>query len=61
VPRWPPTRADRRPTSKRTGSEFGQAAAAEWKEVFSDTCTGDWKKQWFLDGEIGTVDTGPRA
>ena len=21
-----------------------------WHEVFSDSCTGDWKEKWFLDG-----------
>ncbi|QTN32037.1 DUF1961 family protein [Akkermansiaceae bacterium] len=40
---------------------FEKAAAADWKEVFSDPCTGDWRKQWFLDGEVGTVVTGPEG
>lgn len=34
---------------------FEQAAARGWKEVFSDPCTGDWKRKWHLDGEVGTV------
>ena len=38
---------------------FDQADAAQWKQVFADDCTGDWKEQWFLDGEVGTVTTGP--
>lgn len=31
------------------------AAGAAWAEVFSDSCTADWKEKWFLDGEVGTV------
>lgn len=38
---------------------FEQAAAGPWTEAFSDPCTGDWTKLWSLDGEIGTVKTGP--
>lgn len=37
---------------------FTQAADGEWKQVFSDPCTGDWRKLWFLDGEVGKVKTG---
>ena len=36
---------------------FVHAAAGEWKQVFSDPCTGDWRKRWFLDGEVGKVET----
>ncbi len=36
---------------------YEKAAAASWQEVFSDPCTGDWRQQWFLDGEVGTVTT----
>jgi len=36
---------------------FEQAVCADWKEIFSDTCTGDWTKKWFLDGLIGKVET----
>lgn len=28
-----------------------------WTEVFSDACTEDWEEQWFLDGEIGAVES----
>lgn len=38
---------------------FEQASGGKWEKIFSDSCTGDWTKQWFLDGEIGTVTTGP--
>ena len=42
-------------------SRFDMAAAADWREVFSDDGTGDWKEQWFLDGEIGSVESSPRG
>ncbi|QHI70624.1 DUF1961 family protein [Tichowtungia aerotolerans] len=38
---------------------FEQANRECWKEIFSDSCTGDWTEQWFLDGEIGKVTTSP--
>jgi hypothetical protein len=22
----------------------------EWREIFADSCTGDWRQKWFLDG-----------
>lgn len=38
---------------------FERAAQGHWKELFSDSCTGDWTEQWFLDGEVGKVTTDP--
>ena len=38
---------------------FDTASAGKWKSIFSDACTGDWTEQWFLDGEVGRVATGP--
>jgi hypothetical protein len=38
---------------------FEKASAGKWKSIFSDACTGDWTEQWFLDGEVGQVSTGP--
>lgn len=38
---------------------FEQAATGPWREVFADAGMGDWKQRWFLDGEVGTVKTGP--
>lgn len=35
---------------------FDAVNSAGWNEVFCDPCTGDWQKQWFLDGEIGRVE-----
>lgn len=37
---------------------FEQAACGQWREVFSDSCTGDWTSRWFLDGDIASVSTG---
>ena len=41
---------------------FKQAAASTaWSDVFFDTCTADWKANWFLDGEVGTVTNSPEG
>jgi|TARA_B110000495_G_C22940846_1_gene550492 hypothetical protein len=48
-----------RMSAERTA--FEDASAEAWKEIFSDSCTGDWKQQWFLDGEVGKVSTGPEG
>ena len=37
---------------------FERADKAQYETVFSDSCTGDWTKKWFLDGQVGTVMTG---
>lgn len=37
---------------------FTKASGGPWKEVFQDSCTGDWKDKWFLDGQVGKVTTG---
>jgi len=36
---------------------FAEAAAGAWAPVFFDAGTGDWTEKWFLDGEVGSVDT----
>jgi hypothetical protein len=36
-------------------SSFDQLNTLNWKETFYDDGKGDWKKQWFLDGEKGQV------
>jgi hypothetical protein len=38
---------------------FEQASEATWQGVFLDAGTGNWKEKWFLDGEVGTIKTGP--
>jgi len=40
---------------------FGAANHGQWRSVFFDSGTGDWKEHWFLDGEVGRVKTGPRG
>jgi hypothetical protein len=47
------------PDPAKDQAAFEQAAAGDWREVFADPCTADWKQRWFLDGEVGTVKTGP--
>ncbi len=34
---------------------FENASAGAWQSVFFVDCTGDYRDQWFLDGEVGTV------
>lgn len=36
---------------------FEGASAGPWEEVFFDCGTVDWREKWFLDGEIGAVET----
>lgn len=38
---------------------FESADHGQWQSAFFDDCTRDWTQQWFLDGEVGTVTTGP--
>lgn len=40
---------------------FDKADAMQWKATFSDSCTDDWKEKWFLDGEVGKIETGPEG
>jgi hypothetical protein len=40
-------------------SAFKKALASGWQEVFSDPMTGDWQKNWTLDGEVGTAVSSP--
>ena len=35
---------------------FDQADQASWQEVFNDPCTANWQQNWFLDGEVATVE-----
>jgi len=37
---------------------FEEALAGDWKVAFSDDCTGDYRDNWFLDGEIAAVRSG---
>jgi len=54
--------ADERKLTDRAGEEaFAKASATKWQEMFFDPGTGDWKERWFLDGEVGKVQTGPKG
>lgn len=48
-------------TKEADKKAFEQAISGDWDEVFTDPCTGDWQTRWFLDGEVGTVKTGPEG
>ncbi|WP_347840320.1 DUF1961 family protein [uncultured Draconibacterium sp.] len=34
---------------------FTQANKENWETIFTDSCTGNWERNWFLDGEIAAV------
>jgi hypothetical protein len=38
---------------------FERASAGNWKEVFFDSFTEDWQRQWTLDGEVATAENTP--
>lgn len=38
-----------------SGMRFAELVDADWKEVFHDPCTRDWKENWTLDGLKATV------
>lgn len=40
---------------------FDQATLGQWREIFSDSGSDDWKQRWFLDGEVGTVTNTPEG
>tara|TARA_R110002050_G_scaffold161176_1_gene290741 strand:- start:10311 stop:11084 length:774 start_codon:yes stop_codon:yes gene_type:complete len=40
---------------------FENVLEDNWQEVFYDSCTGDWTKQWFLDGEIASVSNSEKG
>ena len=40
---------------------FEAADKRHWDQVLTDPCTGNWKDNWFLDGEVGKVTTGPQG
>jgi hypothetical protein len=54
---WSVLRAEDIPGQEAACKAFEMVQNAEWRNVFSDPCTGDWKATWFLDGEIGSVET----
>ena len=47
--------------SREIQKEFARLLDANWKTVLRDPCTDDWKKLWFLDGQVGTVKNTPQG
>jgi hypothetical protein len=48
-------------TSRELQGQFQHALQADWQEVFRDAGTGDWREQWFLDGQRATVKNTPQG
>lgn len=46
------------PAHAADAGRFEQLLTAEWREVFHDPGTGDWKKRWLLDGRKARVTNG---
>jgi hypothetical protein len=47
--------------SAETRADFDRLLKADWREVFHDPCTKDWRELWFLDGRQATVKNTPRG
>ncbi|MDG2221942.1 MAG: DUF1961 family protein [Rubripirellula sp.] len=45
----------------RSRTAFDRADSVGWKEVFFDSFTKDWAKQWTLDGEVATAKNTPQG
>jgi hypothetical protein len=41
--------------------EYQKALALDWQTEFSDSCTEDWQKHWFLDGKKATIENTPEG
>ena len=41
--------------------EYQKALALDWQTEFSDNCTEDWQKMWFLDGKKATIENTPEG
>jgi hypothetical protein len=44
--------------TKRSTDKFQRLCDAEWKEVFFDDCTKDWRESWTLDGRKAEITNG---
>lgn len=49
------------PVKSPIRKEFAKVNNAKWESVLTDSCTGDWQKNWFLDGLIAKVKTSPKG
>ncbi len=61
LPTWATEDQEPGATSPDSRTQFAQLAEADWQEVLNDPGTTDWRKHWFLDGEIGTVTNTPKG
>ena len=46
---------------KSIEQKFSELSELNWKQEFFDSCTEDWRKQWFLDGERAIVRNSPQG
>jgi len=53
--------AKRAEDSPETRGEFDRLVRSDWREVFRDPCTKDWREFWFLDGREATVKNTPQG
>lgn len=51
--------AEHQPVTTPDQPAFEQALIGNWRNVFSDSCTGDWTDKWFLDGRPESVVNTP--
>ncbi|GAA0877351.1 hypothetical protein GCM10009119_03190 [Algoriphagus jejuensis] len=47
--------------AKEQGDTTQSETAKEWKLQFEDPCTGNWQQNWFLDGELATIETSEKG
>jgi len=40
---------------------FRELSSLDWRAVFNDPCTGNWKDRWTLDGRKATVTNGTKG
>jgi len=61
LPTWSAEVENPEATSPESHAHFDRLVAADWKEVLNDPGTTDWRKLWFLDGEIASVTNTPQG
>jgi hypothetical protein len=63
LPTWSAADDPATPTQlvEKRQAEFDRVAGGAWRQVFHDPGTGDWRKQWFLDGRQAEVRNSPQG
>jgi len=56
----PPKAADGA-QAKEAKARFDVLQKLEWREIFADSGSGDWRQKWFLDGDLAKVENGPKG